>query len=116
MSETSILLVVVLPFLALLVWSVAEIATRRDLNVPRRIGWLLLVVILPVIGVAAYIVLRPPRRAVATTTRADTARAEAIVVLAERRQRGEISDDEHRVEVRRVVETVRAAGDESPTS
>ncbi|MGI9645750.1 MAG: PLDc N-terminal domain-containing protein [Ilumatobacteraceae bacterium] len=99
MSELSILLLVILPFVALLVWSIIEIGTRSDLDTLRRIGWFLAVVILPVIGLAAYVVVRPPQGVRRSGGHADTAMAEAIVLLAERRQRSEISDEEFRVEV-----------------
>ncbi len=99
MSELSVLLVVILPFVALLVWSIIEIATRPDLDLPRRIGWVLLVVILPVLGLAVYVVVRPTARVLRSGARTDTSRAETIVLLAERRQRGEIADEEFRIQV-----------------
>ncbi len=103
MSELSVLLVVILPFVALLVWSIIEIATRPDLDLVRRIGWFLLVVILPVVGLAVYVVVRPPKRAPRTGARTDTSRAETIVLLAERRHRLEISDERYRTQVKAIA-------------
>jgi len=103
MSELSVLAFVALPYIGLLVWSIIEISRRADLDTAGRVGWLALVVLLPVVGLAIYIVARPPKGAQLSGGRADASNAEALVVLAERRQRGELTDDAYEIEVAAVA-------------
>ncbi len=99
MNEPWVLVLVVLPFLALLARTVVEITKRSDLSKPRRIGWITLAVVVPVVGVTVYVVVRPPKGPGAGHEHVAAGRAEAIVLLAEQRQRGEIGDEAFRSEV-----------------
>ena len=103
MSELSVLAFVALPYLGLLIWSIIEIGTRSDLHTARRIAWLALVVLLPVVGLAIYVVARPPKGAQVSGGRPDVSNAEALVLLAERRQRGELNDDAYEIEIAAVA-------------
>jgi len=45
-----------------LVWSLKEIMRRKDLNDGQRIGWVLIVIFLPVLGVIIYSAVARPER------------------------------------------------------
>ena len=99
MSELSVLAFVALPFFGLLVRSIIEIGTRDDLDIARRIAWFALVVLVPVVGLATYVIACPPKGAQLSGRSAENLRAEALVRLAERRQRSELSDADYRAEL-----------------
>lgn len=92
MSETQILIVWVLPLLVTLVYMIIEVIRRPDLPVLRKVVWVALMIVVPVVALAIYIVVRPPRP-VLPSGGGDVSRAEEFVLLAERRQRGEIDGD-----------------------
>ncbi|MDX2382051.1 MAG: hypothetical protein QNM02_20120 [Acidimicrobiia bacterium] len=98
-GEVWLLLLAGLPLLGLQLWAIADAVRRRDLALAHQIGWLLALAVIPIIALGIYIVVRPPRAVQVSGGHADMARAEAIVLLAERRQRGEIPADEYGVEV-----------------
>lgn len=98
-GEVWLLVLAVLPLLGLQLWAIVDVVRRRDLGLPRQVGWLLVLAVVPIIALGLYIVVRPPRAVRVSGGHADMARAEAIVLLAERRQRGEIATDEYRAEV-----------------
>ena len=95
MSELGQFVLVSLPMVALLLYMLVEVARRPDLSVTRRVVWIVLLILVPVVALGVYIVVRPPRAAHITGEDADASRAEQIVVLAEARQRGELSDDDY---------------------
>ncbi len=113
MSRLFVLVVAGLPLLALWLYATVEVLRRRDLARSRRIGWLLVLLLVPVVGLGLYVVARPPRaqsarrvaglagagpgagRPGAGRAGAGLAAADAIVLAAERRQRGELTDDEY---------------------
>ena len=105
MSDLWILVVVALPLIGLVVGAVVEVGRRRDLTTPRRIGWILALVLVPIFGLGLYIVVRP-RHAEQVGGPADVSNAEAIVVLAERRQRGDLTDTEYRDELAAIASIV----------
>jgi uncharacterized membrane protein len=105
MSDIWVLIVITLPLIGLVVGAVIEVARRSDLTTPRRIGWILALVLVPVFGLAFYIVVRPPR-AEQVGGPTDISNAEAIVILAERRQRGELTDTEYQDELTGIASIV----------
>ena len=94
MSEWWTLVVVAIPLLVLWVGAVLEVLRRKDLRVRSRLVWLAVILVVPLFGLAAYVVSRPPRALRTSGEGAGDARALELVVLAERRQRGEITDAE----------------------
>ncbi len=103
MNDLWAIIVVALPLLALWFAAMVEVVRRQDLVAGRKVAWLAALLLLPVIGLAVYVVVRPPHAVRVSGGRADQARAETIVVLAERRQRGEIDDETYLAEVRAVA-------------
>lgn len=101
MSELTLLITAALPLVALLLYALVEVIRRSDLSGGHRAAWLAALLLVPVIGLAAYLVARPPRPVKSSTGRVDTSAAVALVVAAERRQRGELTDGEYHAEVAR---------------
>ncbi len=99
MSGPVLLLAVGAPLLALWVYAVAEVIRRADLTGARKLAWVLALVLVPVLGLAAYVVVRPTRALYAERPTTGLSAAEGIVRAAERRQRGELTDDEYLVEI-----------------
>ncbi len=95
MSDIATVGLVSLPLLALLVYMIVDVARRRDLRVTRRILWIVILLAVPIVGLGLYVVVRPPRSLQISGEGGDVATAEQIVVLAEERQRGELSDDDY---------------------
>lgn len=93
MNEWTLLVVVVVPLIALWIRSVVEVARRQDYIATQRLTWVLTLVLLPVVGLAAYVVARTPPPVRLSGGRPDAHRAEQLVLLAERRQRGDLDDD-----------------------
>ena len=105
MNLWQIVLVVLL--FALWVWALVavfiDVFRRSDLSGAARIGWMALVLVLPVVGVVIYLITRPrlterERRSVASydeTVRPDSeSTAEQIADLARLRAEGKITDEE----------------------
>jgi uncharacterized membrane protein len=105
MSDIWVLIVITLPLIGLVAGAVIQVARRSDLTTPRRIGWILALVLIPVFGLAFYIVARPPR-AEQVGGPTDVSNAEAIVILAERRQRGKLTDTEYQDELAGIASIV----------
>ena len=103
MNELQVAVLVAIPLIALLAFAVVDVARRRELSVTRRIVWVAALVFVPVVALAVYLVVRPPRAVQLSGGDADASRAEAIVIIAERRQRGELTDEEYRAEIDRVA-------------
>ena len=102
MSDLLVIIVLAVPLFVLwagALWDVLQ--SRHDLTRPRRALWVLAVLLLPIIGLAAYLLTRPPHdrfsRPLDYEYVEDAAR---IVAVAERHQRGELTDDEYRSEIR----------------
>lgn len=94
MNDVWALIVVALPLIGLLVAAVIEIARRNDLTGLWKLLWMGALVLIPIFGLAFYIVVRPPH-AEQLGGLADASNAEAIVLLAERRQRDELTDADY---------------------
>lgn len=103
MSDVWLVVVIALPLLAMWIAALVEVARRNDLAGARKAAWIATLILVPVLGLAVYVVVRPPGAVRVSGGRADQARAETIVALAERRQRGEIDDSTYRSEVRAVA-------------
>jgi len=88
-----------LPLLALLMYAAVEVIRRRDISGARRVGWLVVLIFVPVVGLGIYVIARPTRPAGAGQRAADVSTAEAVVLAAERRQRGETTDHDYRAEI-----------------
>ena len=99
MDETIWYLLAFLPLLAVWVGSVVDAVRRPDRSVARRLGWLAALVLIPFVGLAAYVVMRPPRRPATTLGTGAGTRAEKLVAAAERRQRGELDEVGFRAEL-----------------
>ena len=108
MNEWTLLVVVVVPLIALWIRSVVEVARRQDYIATQRLTWALILVLIPVVGLAAYVVARTPPPVRLSGGRPDAHRAEQLVLLAERRQRGDLDDDGFH-------DAVAALQQESPT-
>lgn len=102
MSDMWVLVIVALPLIGLLAGAVMEVARRDDLARLRKAMWLGALLLIPIFGLAFYIVVRPPR-AEQVGVDADASNAEAVVLLAERRQRGDLTDTEFHSEVAAIV-------------
>lgn len=100
MNEWLLLLVVGLPFLALWIRVAVEVVRRSDLTAARRLGWIAALVLLPIIGLAAYVVTRNTPGVTRDADDPDSSLAERIVLLAEQRQRGELDDEEFGQQIR----------------
>ena len=98
MSDVWVLIVVALPLIGLLVGAVIEVARRSDLTRLWKFVWLGALVLIPIFGLAFYIVVRPPR-AEQVGGPTDVSNAEAIVILAERRQHGDLTEAEFHIEL-----------------
>ncbi len=96
MNGWVLLVLVGLPLLAMWIRAVVEVIGRNDLGAGRTALWLAVLVLVPVVGLAVYVVVRPPRRPALSTTAAPSSDAEQLVLLAERRQRHEMTDEEFR--------------------
>ena len=112
MSDLLVIIVLAVPLFVLwagALWDVLQ--SRHDLTRPRRALWVLAVLLLPIIGLAAYLLTRPPHarfsRPLADEYVEDAAR---IVAVAERHQRGELTDDEYRSEIRSLKGRVACPG------
>ena len=92
MSGWVLVLVAGLPLLALWIRSIVEVARRPSQGVGWRAIWLLILVLLPVVGLAAYVVARTPRSAGRSADRTGSGRAEQLVLAAEQRQRDDLDD------------------------
>jgi uncharacterized membrane protein len=100
-SDWLVLLVAAVPLLVLWVWALWDDArSRHDLGRGSRVLWAVGLIALPVIGLAAYLVTRPPGDRRRRQLDDEGAQAAATVVeVAERHQRGELTDDEYRAEI-----------------
>jgi hypothetical protein len=92
MSEWVLLLIVALPLLAFWIRSVFEVVRRGDYSATQRLAWILILILIPVVGVAAYVVARTPPKIRVSGASGNSSRAEELVLLAERRQRGDLDD------------------------
>ena len=95
-------LVAVVPLLVIRAWALWDDArSRHDLRLRSRVLWAVALIALPVIALAAYLVSRPPRDRRQRPLRNENAEdAASVVDVAERHQRGELTDDEYRSEIR----------------
>ena len=98
MSEFWIFVIFALPLAGLLIGAIVEVVRRGDLTRSHKAAWLFALVFIPVFGLGFYIVVRPPRTE-QMVGEADVSNAEAIVLLAERRQQGELTEAEFHGEI-----------------
>ena len=99
MGEAFWYLVAFLPLLALLVLSLVEVVRRPDLTGARRVGWIAVLLLVPLLGLVAYVVTRPAKRPSTTEGSGAGTRAELFVAAAERRQRGQLDEVGYRSEL-----------------
>jgi hypothetical protein len=105
MSGPVVLLVVGAPLLALWMYAISEVIRRTDLHSARKLAWVVALVLVPAGALAVYVVVRPTRALYAERPTTGLSAAESIVRVAERRQRGELADDEYLVEIARMTIT-----------
>ena len=99
-NDWLVLVLVGLPLVIATVLALVEVVGRTDLEPLRTVVWVIALVGVPVIVVAVYAVVRPIGRAGEVLPDADASPgAERLVDAAERRQRGEMDDDEFRAVV-----------------
>lgn len=103
MSERWLLLLAVLPLIVIWATAFLEVVTRDDLRPAGRLGWFAVLLLAPVVGLAVYVVARPTRPRMASERATASTSAEALVVVAERRHRGEIGDGEYRRAARELL-------------
>lgn len=100
MDDWLILLILAVPLLVLWVWAIVDAIRRTDLPVIRRVLWAIALVAIPAIGLAVYLVVRPPRdrrvSLMGVSDEAGATAAAALVEAAEANRRGEMSDDDYR--------------------
>lgn len=100
MNEWLLLVVVTLPLAAVWIGCLIEIVRRRDLLRWPRIAWFAALVVVPLVALAVYVVLRPSRPVESLRRGSSIEWAEAVVALAERRARGDLSDADYLSELR----------------
>lgn len=96
MSDSTLLLVVTLPFLGLWLAALIEVVRRGDLRPGRRTAWIAALLLVAPLALAAYVIARPPAAPRRSRGGEDASECERFVLLAEQRQRAELSDDEFR--------------------
>ena len=100
MDDWPILLILAVPLFVLWVWAIVDAIRRPDLPVVRRAIWAVALVAVPIVVLAVYLVVRPPRdRRVRPGDDAGAASAAALVDAAEANRRGDLSDDDYRTTV-----------------
>jgi uncharacterized membrane protein len=98
MTGPFVLLIVGAPLLALWLSMFAEVIRRPNLSGAQKAAWLIALLV-PIVGIAVYVVARPSRAMYAERPTIDLSLAETVVRAAERRQRGELTDDEYLAEI-----------------
>ena len=95
--EFFLLLVVFIPLAIIWIASVFDLFRRHDLSGLAKAGWLVLVIVLPLLGVVIYLIARPKAPAGTHETKVpyDQSVAQDLKDLDDLRQRGSISDDEY---------------------
>ncbi len=94
-------LVVSVPAIILIGFTVVDVVRRRDLSIGRKIIWLAAVVVLPVFGTFFYLLARPfPDPIMQRVERND--RTAQFVKLLDRRERGSLSGEELEEAARRL--------------
>ncbi len=87
-----IMLLVGLAWLLLLIWVLYDVATRRDMQTPEKVLWIIVALFLGLIGPLIYIlVVRLPNRPVFGQHRGELSELER---LADLHERGVLSDEE----------------------
>ena len=99
MSDLGWFLIAGLPLIALWIVMLAEVVSRSDLSVGRRVVWVGAFLVASLLALAAYLVVRPGRRTVPDVGPSELGNAEAIVVASERRQLGEIDSAQYRATI-----------------
>jgi uncharacterized membrane protein len=104
-GEVLILLLTAIPLFILWAAALSEVVWRRRMPLPRRIGWLVALLVLPVVALAAYVLVRPSRTESlvalrwsshpSTRATVGTERAAALVLAAEQHARGELDDERY---------------------
>ncbi len=105
MSGPVVLLVVGAPLVALWVYAMSEVIRRADLPGARKLAWIVALLLVPVLGLAVYVVVRPTRALYTERPSTGLSAAESIVRVAEQRQRGELTDDEYLIEINSIAVT-----------
>lgn len=97
MDDWLILLILAVPLIVLWVWAVVDAIRRPDLSPLRRAAWAGVLLLVPIVALAVYVVVRPPRsRRLGVGDDSGAATAAALVDAAEANRRGELSDDDYR--------------------
>ena len=94
MSGTFYLITVSIPLVVGALLAMAEVVLRRDLGIGRKAVWIVVLWVIPVGGLATYVVVRPRRSTRFRTSHHGSPNdaAIALVSIAEAYQRGEIDD------------------------
>ena len=112
MSEDLLLLLIAVPLVVMWVLAMIEVIWRRNLTALAKLGWIGVLVFVPIISLAVYTIVRPPRSQSLLSSTSSSAEgsevASSLVLLAEQRSRGEVSDADYRAGIAVAVETRRA--------
>lgn len=103
MSGTFFLVTVSIPLFVGALLAMVEVVLRRDLGPGHKAGWIAVLWVVPVGGLAAYTLIRPRRSARFRTSRRGSPNdaAIALVSIAEAYQRGEIDGATYDADVER---------------
>ena len=112
MSEDLLRLLIAVPLVVMWVLAMIEVIWRRNLTALAKLGWIGVLVFVPIISLAVYTIVRPPRSQSLLSSTSSSAEgsevASSLVLLAEQRSRGEVSDADYRAGIAVAVETRRA--------
>ncbi len=112
MSEDLVLLLIAVPLIVMWVLAMIEVIWRRNLAPLPKLGWIGVLVFVPIVSLAIYVIVRPPRSQSLLSGTSSSAKgselASSLVLLAEQRSRGEVSDADYRAGVAVAVDARRA--------
>lgn len=102
-TDWVVLVVITLPFVVVWAGTIIEVVRRPDVRGIRLASWLTALLLVPIVAVAAYVVVRTPRPKEIEPAAEPPTRAEQFVELAEQRQVGELDDDTYRSEAAELI-------------
>jgi hypothetical protein len=98
-SEDLLRLLIALPLIVMWILAMIEVIWRRNLSALPKLGWIGFLVFVPIISLAIYLIVRPPRSQSLLSSTSSTGEgsemAASLVLLAEQRARGEVSDADY---------------------
>ena len=99
MSGDLLPLLITVPLIVMWILAMIEVIWRRNLSALPKLGWIGFLVFVPIISLAVYVVVRPPRSQSLLSSSSSSGKgsevAASLVLLAEQRARGEVSDADY---------------------